>query len=509
MRCEKDLSAINYINEVNSFPLLSSLEISHFFEEYHKGDMNAKQHLIECNLRLVVWRAKKFYRCDSHMTFLDIIQEGNIGLIKALEKYDETKGKFSTFATSYIDGYIKNYLNQVNNELHVPSNLKLAMGRYKKILDQVKKEEKEIPSDKELCHLLSLSSKQLGELKKILNLSFTSFDSTLDTKLFTHSGNFWTKNELNELFIGLKLLLSPYQYYVLYYRYLSSPKVNLESLGQAIGVRGESIRVVETKVLKKLKFYMQDNKKLFLNELVQYRKKEGKFFERINTEPINPEDIIKFQYAKQYLTLMEQKLLKLIFFGKYRLTEKEISSFLNVPFEIYQSIFNSLKHKLKIIFQDLNQFKIYYEQMIIQHRSKLFDLNLEDLDIDVQYLNDNYGNMDFEELRHLFSGEFERLTIDEQKVIKHCFEYKQVRGISQDMIYYATGLNLEKMTRDEMIDFIKNHYNKINYVIRNELMALFKINEFCLMNDAEKNSLVPSFAKLEKYSDFVLKRFTN
>ncbi|MCI8575439.1 MAG: sigma-70 family RNA polymerase sigma factor, partial [Bacilli bacterium] len=389
----------NYLHEVNRYPKLTSFEEFWLFQKYNAGDENAKKFLIECNLRLVLLRVKKYYKSSE---FMDIVQEGNLGLIKAIEKYEITKGKFSTFAISYIDGYIKNYFNNDKNQLYISNNLRLAVERYKKLVLLYNQEGKSIPDDKELCTLLSISLKQIQQVKKIVNFSFVRLnDLNKDGK---ENESFISDNEIfsdqlskqKELLIGLKMLLKPYHYYIIYHRYLTSPKVKLHVLAETLGVKGESVRIGEVNALKELKNYMKNDQEIFESKLYKLQQKEGKLFNKINTRPVHPADITKFLYAKNHLNELEQKLFKLIYFGKYCFNEIEAASFLKIPFETYQDLFRALELKLQDIFEDHMQYESFHRQMVDQHKSKIFSLNLDAKVIDKNYLNSSYENFSFE-----------------------------------------------------------------------------------------------------------------
>ena len=132
----KENSIVNsYINSFSNFPLLSKEQEIELFEKYHNGDETAKEKLINSNLKLVFSIAKKYYKRD--MDFLDLVQEGNLVLIRAVEKFDLSKNtKFSTYAFKCINNYLRGKAFK-NNLLYVPRNMCESIQNYLKLKNEL------------------------------------------------------------------------------------------------------------------------------------------------------------------------------------------------------------------------------------------------------------------------------------------------------------------------------------------------------------------------------------
>ena len=128
-------SVTQYLNEIGKFPVLSADEMKELFSRYHAGDESAKEILINCNLRLVVQIAKRFLY--TKVPFLDLIQEGNIGLIKSIERFDELRDfKFSTYSVPWIKQAIQRYIEEKQGIIRLPVHQHETYRKYINFIDQ-------------------------------------------------------------------------------------------------------------------------------------------------------------------------------------------------------------------------------------------------------------------------------------------------------------------------------------------------------------------------------------
>jgi RNA polymerase primary sigma factor len=365
-----------YMKDMKDYPVLSSLETSILFEKYHNGDENAKQYLILCNLRLVVWQAKSFYHRDSHMKIMDLVQEGNIGLIKAVENYDSRKGEFSTFAVSYINGYIKKSLTK-NFGVKATHRVFWRFKKYEKLTEEILGEQKELPNDQELCHLLSFSLKQLEEVKK-MEKAFLYDQNIKDPILedLTYTHHFISHSEY-EFFVGLKNILSPLFYYVFYFRYLVSPRLTLKELSEHLGFSKPYVSQIETKGLEILKLYMKNDQNFFDERIKKIRLKEKGLINRININPILPEDIVTYIYVKPVLSELECQLFKLIYFNNYHYDANQVAMLLQLSIDEYQKLYHDLMFKISINLNDQEDFQQFRKKLLAKYKTKIFELDLD------------------------------------------------------------------------------------------------------------------------------------
>ncbi|MEG1050178.1 MAG: sigma-70 family RNA polymerase sigma factor, partial [Oscillospiraceae bacterium] len=155
-----------YLKEIGSFPLLSLEEEIDLAERILKGDERAKKKLAEANLRLVVSIAKRYV--GRGMLFLDLIQEGNLGLIKAVEKFDHTKGfKFSTYATWWIRQAITRAIADQARTIRIPVHMVETINKVKKVQSQLLHKNGQEPSVEDLAEELDMPQDKVREILKV------------------------------------------------------------------------------------------------------------------------------------------------------------------------------------------------------------------------------------------------------------------------------------------------------------------------------------------------------
>lgn len=154
-----------YIKEIKEIKLLSSEEEVLLATKVMKGDEEARKRLIECNLRLVLAIANKYK--SPNIPLDDLIQEGNLGLMKATSMYDYTKGySFSTYATYWIKQYILRYVNEKASTIHISTDRQLKTKTYLKAKEELSQKLKRYPTNKELADYLNISIASLLKIKE-------------------------------------------------------------------------------------------------------------------------------------------------------------------------------------------------------------------------------------------------------------------------------------------------------------------------------------------------------
>ncbi len=262
-----------YLKEIGSFPLLSLDEEIELAEKILKGDEKAKKRLAEANLRLVVSIAKRYV--GRGMLFLDLIQEGNLGLIKAVEKFDHTKGfKFSTYATWWIRQAITRAIADQARTIRIPVHMVETINKVKKVQSQLLHKNGQEPSVEDLAAELDMPQDKVREILKVAQEPI-SLESPIGEEEDSHLGDFipdydapvpeeaathtLLKEQLNEVLATL----TPREAKVLSLRFGiedGRPRT-LEEVGKEFNVTRERIRQIEAKALRKLR-HPSRNKKL-------------------------------------------------------------------------------------------------------------------------------------------------------------------------------------------------------------------------------------------------------
>ena len=254
-----------YLKEIGQIKLLSLDEELKLADRIMAGDEEAKRTLAESNLRLVVSIAKRYV--GRGMLFLDLIQEGNIGLMKAVEKFDVSKGyKFSTYATWWIRQAITRAIADQARTIRVPVHMVETINKLARIHRQLTLELNREPSEDELAKKMNLPVERIREILKI-SQEPVSLETPIGEEDDSHLGDFikdehnmspedYATNELLKQEISEVLLtLTEREEKVIKLRFgLEDGKSRtLEEVGQMFGVTRERIRQIEAKALRKLK----------------------------------------------------------------------------------------------------------------------------------------------------------------------------------------------------------------------------------------------------------------
>lgn len=254
-----------YLKEIGQVKLLTLEEELSLADRIAEGDEMAKTILAEANLRLVVSIAKRYVGRGMHL--LDLIQEGNIGLMKAVEKFDVTKGfKFSTYATWWIRQAITRAIADQARTIRVPVHMVETINKLSRIQRQLTLELNREPTEEELSEKMGLSVEKIRDIYKI-SQEPVSLETPIGEEDDSHLGDFikdernmspeeYATNELLKDEIAEVLLtLTEREEKVIRLRFgLEDGKSRtLEEVGQMFGVTRERIRQIEAKALRKLK----------------------------------------------------------------------------------------------------------------------------------------------------------------------------------------------------------------------------------------------------------------
>ncbi|MEF3304650.1 RNA polymerase sigma factor RpoD [Paenibacillus sp. GYB003] len=254
-----------YLKEIGRVPLLSADDEIDLAKRIEKGDEEAKRRLAEANLRLVVSIAKRYV--GRGMLFLDLIQEGNMGLIKAVEKFDFTKGfKFSTYATWWIRQAITRAIADQARTIRIPVHMVETINKLIRVSRQLLQELGREPMPEEIAKEMDLSTEKVREIMKIAQEP-VSLETPIGEEDDSHLGDFIEDQEalapadaaayelLKEQLEDVLDTLTEREENVLRLRFgLDDGRTRtLEEVGKVFGVTRERIRQIEAKALRKLR----------------------------------------------------------------------------------------------------------------------------------------------------------------------------------------------------------------------------------------------------------------
>lgn len=254
-----------YLKSIGNHPRLSFDQEKELSVKALAGDRNAVNTLVECNLLLVVSVAKKYYGCG--LPLLDLIQEGNLGLIKAAEKYDGSKGfRFSTYATYWIRQAISRALGDQSRTIRIPANMVELLSKVKKATAELTQKLGRVPTDKEIAKHMGI---ELDKVQTVMDLAqaTTSLDTPVDDEGETSMGDLIADNSIenpvaamireanSQIIAAVFETLGQREGDILKMRFgIGYDKaMTLEEVGTHYGLSKERIRQLENKAIRKLR----------------------------------------------------------------------------------------------------------------------------------------------------------------------------------------------------------------------------------------------------------------
>ena len=267
-----DDSVKSYLKQINQYKLLSQEEELSLAKRILEGDTKAKDKLINSNLRLVVSIAKKY--SNAGLSFQDLIQEGNMGLIKATEKYNYSLGfKFSTYATWWIKQSIMKSIQDKSRMVRIPTYMNQIAYRIKKASDELKEELGHVPSEEELAKHMGVSTASVQSVYQVFQgvtsldapLSHKDDDYTIEDLITNEKSNFTEtidqgmslKEQIGRALQGL----TPKERDIVKLRFglNSGFPLSLEEISHFFGISRERVRQIEIRSLKKMKDFQDEN----------------------------------------------------------------------------------------------------------------------------------------------------------------------------------------------------------------------------------------------------------
>jgi RNA polymerase primary sigma factor len=254
-----------YLKEIGRVSLLTAADEVDLAKKIEAGDMDAKQRLTEANLRLVVSIAKKYI--GRGMSFLDLIQEGNMGLIRAVEKFDYHKGyKFSTYATWWIRQAITRAIADQARTIRIPVHMVETINKLVRVQRRLLQELGREPSDDETAEEMGITADKVREIIKV-SQDPVSLETPIGEEEDSHLGDFVEDKEaispsdaasltmLHNEVEDILDTLTPRERRVLQLRFglIDGHQRTLEEVGKRFGVTRERIRQIEAKALRKLR----------------------------------------------------------------------------------------------------------------------------------------------------------------------------------------------------------------------------------------------------------------
>ena len=254
-----------YLKQLSSIPLLTQEEEIILAKKVQTGDINAKKELVKRNLRLVVSIAKRYI--NRGLSFLDLIQEGNLGLIKGAEKFDPKRGfKFSTYATWWVRQAITRALSDKSRTIRIPVHMIESMNKFKKAIRDLTLAIGRQPKEEEIANLLNIDVEQIQNIINSMQLP-VSIDSpisdsdngdlkeVIENKFTEEPCDYIANEDLRYEIEDSLLLLNPKEKTVVELRYglQDGEKRTLKEVGEFLGIPYTRARQLQASALKKLR----------------------------------------------------------------------------------------------------------------------------------------------------------------------------------------------------------------------------------------------------------------
>lgn len=254
-----------YMREMGQFSMLSADEEIKLAHRIAEGDQSAKNELVEANLRLVVSLARHYQGCG--LSYQDLIQEGNIGLIKAAEKFDISKGfRFSTYASWWIKQALSRAIADQSRTIRIPVHMTENINKFKKTERELLSKLNREPKVKEIADAMGISEKQAKEIQSYI-VEPTSLDiqvgddddttigSFIEDTHFVNPESAYIKESNGDVVNAVLDTLSDREANILRLRFGIGGKkaMTLEEVGKEYGLTRERIRQIEAKALRKLR----------------------------------------------------------------------------------------------------------------------------------------------------------------------------------------------------------------------------------------------------------------
>lgn len=515
-----------YLNDLKNYPVLSRKETISLTKEYQRGNLDVKNKIIEGNLRLVANIAFRYKSSVSSLSFLDLIQEGSIGLIRSIETYDESKGSFSNYAGIWIEQAIMRYIKKNSTTITVPEYIVTIRQHYKYLVEDYYNHYGKNPTDKYIIDELHKKGYDIGKsvlktLKNYENYNTKSINEIVNNDsedefvefIEDQSGNcekILDNMELIDTFKLIKNLLSNQEYYIIYYRLLSDNSKTQKELSVDFNIKIQRIAQIEQKALQKIKPFILKNSSSYKNKLFSLKKLYGKKFNKLKIKPLSPNDICIFLYLKDKLSILEQNILYLKLIDKYDYELEDIRQLVNVSKHEFNSAYGNLNLIMKRELKDLSKFEEFKKAMIDRFGSKIYDVELLENEkiIDYQKINKTYFNISLKKIEEIFGSVLEKLTEKEKDIIYKYYRKNIFKSISPLTINRKINILLFGYYSEyKKLDITKlfNTFNDNRNLFSQEQVLFLESYIFNLKSEDEFLNIYPN-SNLSQYSDLLIEK---
>lgn len=473
-----------YLCEIGKYPLLTADEEIELVNKIKNGDKNAREKFLNSNLRLVVSIAKK-YHCDS-LTFLDLVQEGSLGLMQALNKFDVSLGyKFSTYATWWINQYILRAIVDKGSIIRIPTHAYEKNLKYKAMYSKLCTTLNREPTNEEIAQKLNISKKELEDIIKY-DYDITSTNTPVNEDQDSELGDFLPSDENIEKNVIDSLLhdelmdlieianLNDREKKVLLLRngFINNRAYTLEEIAFMFKLTKERIRKIEINALKKIRKTEKVSNLLIYSQNIE---KAQAFINSLNKKSVNKRKSTDVNNSFDY---------------SYN---EQLQQCLSSMYKTYS------KDKIKFMLSNLSE----------------FDLNILSLINSNNYISleqfDYFNKILFFKIKFLLINSDEvAVQKKEEKYVNDVINFKnQIEGYYIEKKYtdlneYDCDCIIEYLNSEKILKF------KYMFQFKSVICIMLKYGYFngkCLSNESICELLKTSEKSVVKYINFILERY--
>jgi len=366
-------------------PFTFEEEKKQFFTYQQTKDLSIRDEIVRRNLYLVVSAVDSYFRYGNNVEYMDLIQDGNIALVKAIEKFDLNYQKpFYQYGSSCIRSAIKDALTCANHPFCSTLNPALKLYRYRTLKNRYEAKKEVLPNNRVLADLQDVSVETIECLQKIDSMELISFhDYNLEeSRMKDVSGfeDFFEDIRRNydsiEFMKFCKVLLQPHHYFVLYHAYFSDHPMSFEQIGTFFFSVKQNANALAKSAFQVLRPYLIVPS-FYTLTLKRHKQKYGQFYQHLSVEPIYPREIVQFLYAEPYLSELEKRILKFRLLDYIDIISAPCNQILGISKNEYFRCLENLKRKMAFIFADTLKYQTLQDLCISSLKSQIYRVPLD------------------------------------------------------------------------------------------------------------------------------------
>lgn len=509
-----DLETKKFVERSNLYSTLSDEEYDILVKRYNAGDKTAKEKIFNHSLEIIINNLNRYVCQLDDITLLDNFEYGDLLneaiyiFLGAFDKFDINRGHFSNFIGFAISRRFDAIIYSKRGLLNPSLGYYEKKKKYDSIIDVRKRNAWRIPSDDFLSRKLhtdkhNLSIIKANEFYKIVGLSdAVDEDYSLFFEDIVASNDQKDNDNSKELFLMLRSILSPLEYYIIYNHYLIENKKTLEKIGLEFNTIRQYMAEINNKALNKINKYAS----IRGIRIPKKYSNESKL-SKVRIEPIQKRDVIKYMYIKDCLSDLENQLYYLLYFADFVYDDIELAHNLRIPVEDLMITKESLRQKVANKMADGEDFKIYYEYTNRNTKTTIYDVVEEAKENCPNYdqITNDFLGYNYSTIQSILGDCFHILSIDELSIFsdfynKYTDELFSITAINELLNYFLgrTDINILEMDKDIIKILLKENNDILpRYLKFNVCKYLgFKYRE--LMNEDEINSAYHILYKLIK-----------